>query len=81
MSVCLRVAVYTSVTALQDACVCLFACGHIPKILIERTDIRTFQICTRAKALRLRCKLTQTDPTIELHADGSAESDRGLLTV
>ena len=41
---------HTSVTALQDACVCLSAyvrtCGHIPKILIERTDTvtRTFQI-------------------------------------
>ena len=23
---------HTSVTALQDACVCMSACGHIPKI-------------------------------------------------
>ena len=23
---------HTSVTALLDACVCLFVCGHIPKI-------------------------------------------------
>ena len=33
---------HTSVTALLDPCVCmyvcLFACGHILKILIERTD-------------------------------------------
>ena len=29
---------HTSETALQDACVCMSACGHTPKILIERTD-------------------------------------------
>ena len=35
---------HTSVTALQDTCmcmsVCLFACGHIPKIEIERTETK-----------------------------------------
>ena len=31
---------HTSETALQDACVCMSnpTCGHMPKILIERTD-------------------------------------------
>ena len=29
---------HTSGTALQDECVCMSACGHIPKISIERTD-------------------------------------------
>ena len=31
---------HTSVTASLDACVCMFACGHIPKIQIERTDFK-----------------------------------------
>ena len=60
---------HTSVTALR-MCVCmsacLFACGHIPKILIERTDV---QICTRAKANS--CSVN------ELHTDGSTENDCG----
>ena len=31
---------HTNNTALQDACVCMLVCGHIPKILIERTDMK-----------------------------------------
>ena len=39
---------HTSVTALLDVCVCLFACDHIPKFLIERTDtyISNLDTCT-----------------------------------
>ena len=44
---------HTSGTALQEVCVCWFVCmfvhGHIQEFKLNER-IRTFQICTRAKA-------------------------------
>ena len=57
---------HTSMTALQDTCVCLFACGHIPKIQIEQTEMKVHVHFKFAHVLKLFCAM---------------DLDGGLLTV
>ena len=56
---------HTSVTALQDLCLCMYVCGHIPKIFIERTETKAFQLCTHALQIQIfngQCQLTWWTP-------------------
>ena len=77
---------HTSVIALRVACVCVFVCLRVAIYrkfkLNERIQryTRIFQICTRASSKYTQCKLKRGSLT-KLHADGSTECDRGLLTV
>ena len=54
---------HTSEIALQDACVCMSACGHILKILIERMETKVhvhfkFVHVLKLFEIHVQCKLT-----------------------